>query len=123
MISLPTKDALYPNKDTFLIFYDSDLSPLDLDPTLTHKDYFVTVTASLGKGLGVTIASEVFTLRLLNPCHDPSLTSITPPVSLSTLPWEYTLLEGPREDFLTEEFTISTPFADSTSCGDLSYQV
>ena len=124
VVSLPIGNPLFPSDDTFLFNYSADLSPLDSDPSLAHKDYQVSVVCSIGTT--PLTASETFTFRIINPCHDASLTSISTPANLSTLPWNYSLLDYPPAtptSFTTDAFSVTTPFADDTTCGDLNYNL
>ena len=108
---------------TFTFYYDTDLI-LSGDPAVTeYTDYTVTIFATVG--ITTTMSTTgTFTLRVKNPCFDPSFVQIVP-VALPLGDYEYMLYDyNPDESyrFLTHDpWSYSTQHTAHTFCGEIAY--
>ena len=109
-------------KKLFEFFHKENLDPLE-NPLNKFKDYEVTVTGTSGL-VTPRIVAATFTLKVKNPCHDPSYISITTS-PLPAGPLNYTLYYGslasPIQIASHTPYLVTTTPIVHTLCGSITY--
>ena len=100
---------------------------MDIDlsggPAIEHVDYLIGITGWVGSD-SPSYAVGIQTLRVKNPCFDPSLVSIVT-LPLPAGPHSYTLYDYQADDpywIMTHEaWSYTTSPIEHQLCGDITY--